>query len=69
MGKKIQITVLAMVVVIVTACANSDDKWSKDKSDKAADNSTSWQKDNSATDVDATKKSSSSSYWSEKSGY
>ena len=68
MGRALHIAVALIMVAMVTACANSGDKWSKEESqakETSMNSDANWQKDESS---DTTKKASSS-YWKEESRY
>lgn len=70
MGNTIRILTALIFIVMVSACANSEDKWSNGNADnKATDSSSTWQKDKSAAEADTARKSSPGSYWSDKSSY
>ena len=69
MGKLVHITIALIMVAALAACANSEDKWSKDDSMDNSSKMTSennWKKDGESTDAS---KKSTSSYWKDSSNY
>lgn len=70
MGKTIQIAIVALFVVLVAACANTDNKWPEkaattSESENAANSDSKWPTEQ--PQAAGTKKSSS--YWTEENRY
>ena len=67
MRKIFQSATIIVFIVMISACANSDSKWSKGSNAKADGSSdTSWQKKQMPA---GDQKKATSSYWSEESRY
>lgn len=69
MGRILQIVISLSIIATLTACANSDNKWSQDSSqsnESSMNSDSNWKKD--AESEDNTRKAKSS-YWKEDSYY
>ena len=70
MGKTLTIAVSIVLVALLSACANSEGKWSKDTSvstsDATTDSKSTWQKEQKPED---TPQKSTSSYWKDEYRY
>jgi len=64
MGKTLHIAVSIILIALLSACANSEEKWSKNTSatvnDASMDNNSSWQKEQKSED--SPQKATSSSW-------